>query len=98
MSNLSRRQIIGGALVTGLSALSPALTSAESAPAPAQPPTPSVQSPAAAVQPRLTGIRRVIIDTDPGNDDALALILGLRSPSLTVEAVTVCPGNLGPDY
>jgi inosine-uridine nucleoside N-ribohydrolase len=40
----------------------------------------------------------VIIDTDPGNDDALALIMGLRSPALRVEAVTVCPGNLGPHY
>lgn len=90
MTNITRRQIIGGAVATGLSALSPALSSAEPA-APAQTPAP-------ASQPRLTGIRRVIVDTDPGNDDALALILTLRSPSLTVEAITVCPGNLGPNY
>ncbi len=38
--------------------------------------------------------RRVIIDTDPGIDDALALILALRSPELRVEAVTTVNGNV----
>lgn len=42
--------------------------------------------------------QRVILDVDPGNDDALALLLALDAPTLQVEAVTVCPGNLGPDY
>ena len=37
---------------------------------------------------------RVIIDTDPGIDDALALILALRSPELRVEAVTTVCGNV----
>jgi len=41
---------------------------------------------------------RIILDIDPGNDDALALLLALDAPSLQVEAVTVCPGNLGPNY
>ncbi len=38
--------------------------------------------------------RRVIIDTDPGVDDALALMLALRSPELRVEAITVVNGNV----
>jgi purine nucleosidase/pyrimidine-specific ribonucleoside hydrolase len=37
--------------------------------------------------------RRVIIDTDPGIDDALALILALQSPELCVEAITTVSGN-----
>ena len=31
---------------------------------------------------------RIIIDTDPGVDDAIAILLALRSPELKVEAVT----------
>ncbi|HME11157.1 MAG TPA: nucleoside hydrolase [Bryobacteraceae bacterium] len=38
--------------------------------------------------------RRVIIDTDPGTDDALALFLALRSPELIVEAMTPVAGNV----
>jgi len=38
--------------------------------------------------------RRVIIDTDPGTDDALAIMLALNSPELKVEAFTVVPGNV----
>lgn len=38
--------------------------------------------------------RRVIIDTDPGIDDALALILAFRSPELKVEAITTVSGNV----
>lgn len=38
---------------------------------------------------------RVIIDTDTGVDDALALILALRSPELSVEAITTVAGNVG---
>ncbi|NQU07746.1 MAG: nucleoside hydrolase [Candidatus Abyssubacteria bacterium] len=37
--------------------------------------------------------KRIIIDTDPGVDDALALILALRSPELKVEAITTVNGN-----
>jgi purine nucleosidase/pyrimidine-specific ribonucleoside hydrolase len=36
--------------------------------------------------------RRVIIDTDGGVDDALAILLALRSPELLVEAVTTVHG------
>lgn len=38
--------------------------------------------------------RRVIIDTDPGTDDAMAILLALNSPELQVEAFTVVPGNV----
>ncbi|MEA3416784.1 MAG: nucleoside hydrolase, partial [Thermodesulfobacteriota bacterium] len=38
--------------------------------------------------------RRVIIDTDCGVDDALALIMALQSPELKVEAVTTVSGNV----
>ena len=40
------------------------------------------------------GQQRVIIDTDPGTDDALAIYLALNSPELQVEAFTVVPGNI----
>ena len=38
--------------------------------------------------------QRVIIDTDPGVDDAMAILLALNSPELKVEAITVVPGNV----
>src|SRR5438874_199222 len=38
--------------------------------------------------------RRVIIDTDPGTDDALAILLALNSPELKIEALTIVPGNV----
>ncbi|MGH7207695.1 MAG: nucleoside hydrolase [Nitrospiraceae bacterium] len=38
--------------------------------------------------------RRVIIDTDPGVDDALAILLALRSPELRVVAITTVCGNV----
>jgi inosine-uridine nucleoside N-ribohydrolase len=38
--------------------------------------------------------RRVIIDTDPGIDDALAIFLALSSPELKVEALTPVAGNV----
>ena len=38
--------------------------------------------------------KRVIIDTDPGIDDAMAILLALNSPELKVEALTVVPGNV----
>ncbi len=36
----------------------------------------------------------VIIDTDPGTDDAMAILLALNSPELEVRAFTVVPGNI----
>ena len=41
--------------------------------------------------------QKVIIDTDPGTDDALALLLAFNSPELQVEAVTVVAGNVTAD-
>ncbi|HTW57025.1 MAG TPA: nucleoside hydrolase [Terriglobales bacterium] len=38
--------------------------------------------------------RRVIIDTDPGIDDAMAILLALNSPELKVEALSVVAGNV----
>ncbi len=38
--------------------------------------------------------RRVIIDTDPGVDDALAIFLALSSPELQIEAITPVAGNV----
>jgi purine nucleosidase len=37
----------------------------------------------------------VIIDCDPGTDDAVALLLAVASPELSVLAVTVASGNVG---
>jgi inosine-uridine nucleoside N-ribohydrolase len=41
-----------------------------------------------------SGPFRVIIDTDPGVDDALALLLAMRSPELKIEAITPVAGNV----
>ena len=38
--------------------------------------------------------RRIILDVDPGIDDALAMFLAMRSPELRIEAVTVVSGNV----
>ncbi|KAI9025015.1 Inosine/uridine-preferring nucleoside hydrolase domain-containing protein [Phycomyces nitens] len=40
-----------------------------------------------------TGKETVIIDTDPGIDDALAIIMSLLSPELDVRAITLTHGN-----
>jgi len=42
-------------------------------------------------------MKRIIIDTDPGIDDALALILALKSKELELEAVTTVSGNVHVD-
>jgi len=44
--------------------------------------------------PAFGAAKKVIIDTDPGTDDAMALMLALNSPELDVRAVTVVPGNV----
>lgn len=41
--------------------------------------------------------RKVILDMDPGVDDAVALCLALSEPKLEVLAVTATGGNVGPD-
>uniref|UniRef100_A0A7V4G7N9 CYTH domain-containing protein n=1 Tax=Desulfobacca acetoxidans TaxID=60893 RepID=A0A7V4G7N9_9BACT len=44
-----------------------------------------------------SGKKLVIIDTDCGVDDALALILALKSPELEVKAITTVSGNVHQD-
>ena len=36
---------------------------------------------------------KVIIDTDPGVDDAMAIFLALGSPNIVVEGFTIVHGN-----
>lgn len=38
--------------------------------------------------------RKIIIDTDPGQDDAVAILLALASPELEILALTVVAGNV----
>ncbi|WP_119070914.1 nucleoside hydrolase [Aggregatilinea lenta] len=42
-------------------------------------------------------MKRVLIDCDPGIDDALALILAVKSGGLAIEAITTVTGNLTAD-
>jgi len=100
MSEITRRRLVqralmGTALFGARNWLAEAQSVAAVTPAGARgssiiPPTGIAEN-----QPKLQGIRRVIVDTDPGNDDALALLMALTHPQLVVEAVTVCPGNMG---
>src|SRR5438445_12738430 len=79
---MTRRQFVtcsAAAVVAG--SLSPAALAHEQTPAAADPPTSSSPS-------------RVIIDTDPGVDDAFALLLAMRSPELKIEAITAVAGNV----
>ena len=39
-------------------------------------------------------MRRFVIDTDTGSDDAVALVMALRDPDIHVEAITVVAGNV----
>ncbi|WP_217520450.1 pyrimidine-specific ribonucleoside hydrolase RihA [Vibrio metschnikovii] len=41
--------------------------------------------------------RPIILDCDPGHDDAIALILACASPSLAIKAVTTSAGNQTPE-
>ena len=45
---------------------------------------------------RMDGLptQRFLIDTDTASDDAVALVMALREPSVTVEAITVVAGNV----
>ncbi|WP_096785669.1 nucleoside hydrolase [Rhodobacter sp. CZR27] len=42
----------------------------------------------------MTPPRRIIIDTDPGQDDAVAILLALASPELEVLGITAVAGNV----
>ncbi len=46
------------------------------------------------IVPASAAARKIIFDTDPGTDDAMALMLALNSPELDVRAITVVPGNV----
>ncbi len=39
-------------------------------------------------------MQRILIDTDPGVDDAFAIFLAMRSPELQIEAITTVCGNV----
>src|ERR1700730_13454367 len=39
-------------------------------------------------------MRRFLIDTDTASDDAVALVMALRSPDVKVETITVVAGNV----
>lgn len=43
-------------------------------------------------------MKRIILDVDTGVDDALAILLALRSPELKVEAITTVSGNAPVDF
>src|ERR1700754_1512197 len=42
----------------------------------------------------MAGARRIIIDTDPGQDDAIAILLAMASPELEVAGLTTVAGNV----
>jgi purine nucleosidase len=37
---------------------------------------------------------RLIIDTDTAGDDCFSILLALKNPSVKLEAITVCNGNV----
>jgi inosine-uridine nucleoside N-ribohydrolase len=39
-------------------------------------------------------MRRIIIDTDPGIDDAHAILLSFAHPNANIEALTTAAGNV----
>jgi len=39
----------------------------------------------------------IILDMDPGVDDALGILLAMRSPDVDVKAITICGGNVALD-
>jgi purine nucleosidase len=77
-----RRQFVrlcGAAVVSGILPAAPTRLSGMASPAASRP---------------ISGVQKVIIDTDPGVDDAFALFLAMRSPELQVEAITAVAGNV----
>ncbi len=48
----------------------------------------------AAQNPTAQNPRRIILDIDPGIDDAMAVLLATQSPELQIEAITVVSGNV----
>ena len=39
-------------------------------------------------------VKKIIIDTDPGQDDAVAVLLALSSPELEILGITTVAGNV----
>jgi inosine-uridine nucleoside N-ribohydrolase len=72
-------QLCGAAAVSSILPASPTRLSGMASPVAARP---------------ISSVQKVIIDTDPGVDDAFALFLALRSQELQVEAVTAVAGNV----
>jgi purine nucleosidase len=42
----------------------------------------------------MVGVHKIIIDTDPGQDDAVAILLAFASPELEVAGITAVAGNV----
>ena len=42
----------------------------------------------------VSGAHHIIIDTDPGQDDAVAILLALASPEIEVLGITTVAGNV----
>jgi len=51
----------------------------------------------AAAPPAGSAPQKVIIDSDPGTDDALAILLALNSPELDVKGISIVAGNVTAD-
>ncbi len=86
--SLSRRALLG-ASVAGLAGAAFAQSPGPAALAQAMAGTPATQLPPA------SGKRQVIIDTDPGQDDAVALLMAMAATDrLDIKALTVSVGNL----
>ena len=42
-------------------------------------------------------MRHLLIDTDTGSDDAVALLMAMKSPDVKVEVITIVAGNVPAD-
>ena len=42
-------------------------------------------------------VKKIILDCDPGHDDALAMTLAVANPAIDLVAVTTSAGNQTPD-
>lgn len=40
-------------------------------------------------------VKKIVIDCDPGNDDAMSILMALSSPDVDVVAITCVEGNTG---
>ncbi|MGB0035455.1 MAG: nucleoside hydrolase [Candidatus Acidiferrales bacterium] len=85
----NRREFLAGSMGALLAAKIGGLSAAANASALINPEITPAQSAAP---------HRIIIDTDPGVDDALAILLALHSPELKVEAITPVAGNVGLEF